>query len=326
MRQRLEKAFDKFLDVKHLSDLDIARLSRDLEIDIAIDLGGHTQDSRPQIFAERAAPLQINYLGFPGTMGTQHLDYLIADSTLIPEDAQETYSEKIIYLPHSYQINDSNRKISDRRFTREEFGLPENGVVLCCFNNNWKILPEIFDCWVSILQSIDGSVLWLLEDNPAAAKNLYKEAINRNVGPSRLVFAKRMPHAEHLARYKLADLFLDTFPYNAHTTASDALWAGTPVLTLQGRSFAARVAASLLTNIGVSELITPTKEEYVFLAVELALNPDKLAVIKAKLAQNRLTMPLFDTRLFTKHIETGYQKAYGRYHARLTPDHIYVDP
>ena len=244
MRQRLEKAFDKFLDVKHLSDFDIARLSRDLEIDIAIDLGGHTQDSRPQIFAQRAAPLQINYLGFPGTMGTQHLDYLIADSTLIPEDAQETYSEKIIYLPHSYQVNDSNRKISDRRFTREEFGLPENGVVLCCFNNNWKILPEIFDCWVSILQSIDGSVLWLLEDNPAAAKNLYKEAINRNVGPSRLVFAKRMPHAEHLARYKLADLFLDTFPYNAHTTASDALWAGTPVLTLQGRSFAARVAAT----------------------------------------------------------------------------------
>ena len=260
-------------------------------------------------------------------MGTQHLDYLIADPTLIPEDAQKAYSEKIIYLPYSYQVNDSKRKISDRGFARQEVGLPENGVVLCCFNNNWKIVPEIFDCWISILQSVDGSVLWLFEDNPAAAKNLRKEATNHGINSDRLVFAKRMPaHAEHLARYKLADLFLDTFPYNAHTTASDALWAGVPVLTLQGQSFAARVAASLLTNIGISELITHTKEEYCSLAIELGLNLERLTNIKVKLEQNRLTTPLFDTKLFAHNIETAYQRAYERYHAGLPPDHIYVGP
>jgi len=326
MRRQAESAFDQFIDVTPLSDSEVSRLSREHGIDIAIDLKGYTQDSRPEIFAERAAPIQINYLGFPGTMGTQHLDYLIADPTLIPEDIQEAYSEKVIYLPNSYQVNDSKRKISDRTFIREEFGLPENGVVFCCFNNNWKIIPEIFDCWVSILKSVVSSVLWLLEDSPAAAENLRKEAINRNVDPSHLVFTKRMPHAEHLARYKLADLFLDTFPCNAHTTASDALWAGVPVLTLQGQSFASRVAASLLTNIGVPELITHSKEEYCSLAVELASNPDKLAAIKTKLAQNRLTTPLFNTKLFARHIESAYQAAYDRYHAGLPPDHIDVDP
>jgi predicted O-linked N-acetylglucosamine transferase (SPINDLY family) len=326
MRQRIEKSLDNFLDVKHLSDLDIAHLSRQLEIDIAIDLGGYTRDSRPQIFAERAAPIQINYLGFPGTMGTQYLDYLMADPQLISPDTQDAYAEKIIYLPNSYQVNDSKRKISDRIFTRQEVGLPEHGVILCCFNNNWKILPEIFDRWMSILRSVDGSVLWLYEDNPTAAKNLRKEATNRNIDADRLVFARRMPHTEHLARYKLADLFLDTFPYNAHTTASDALWAGVPVLTLQGQSFAARVASSLLTNIGISDLITHTKEEYSSLAVEFASNPEKLAKIKTKLTQNRLTTPLFDTKLFARHIESAYQSAYDRYHAGLPTDHIYINP
>jgi protein O-GlcNAc transferase len=324
MRRRAENAFDKFIDVRNLNDAAVAALSQESEISIAIELKGYTEDSRPEIFAERAAPIQINYLGYPGTMGSQHFDYLIADSTLIPQDAQEAYSEKIIYLPHSYQPNDSRRRISDRIFMREEVGLPACGFVFCCFNNNWKITPEIFDCWGKILQSSHGSVLWLFEDNPAVVKNLRKETASRNVDPERLVFAKRMTHSEHLARYKLADLFLDTFPYNAHTTASDALWAGVPVLTLQGQSFAARVAASLLTNIGVPELITQSEEEYCSLAIELALNADKLNAIRTKLDQNRVTTPLFNTRLFARHIESAYLTAYNRYQVGLPPDHIYV--
>ncbi|MFM8244383.1 MAG: tetratricopeptide repeat protein, partial [Candidatus Fonsibacter sp.] len=326
VRQRIEKAFDKFLDVRHLSNLDIVRLSRQNEIDIAIDLGGHTEGSRPEIFSAKVAPIQINYLGFPGTMGSLHLDYLIADPTLIPEDTKDKYSEKIIYLPNSYQVNDSKRKISDRKFTRQEFGLTENGFIFCCFNNNWKILPKMFDRWMRILRSVDGSVLWLYENNPAVAKNLRKEAINRNVNPDRLVFAKNMPHAEHLARYKFADLFLDTFPYGAHTTASEAIWVGTPIITLQGRSFAARVCSSLLTNIDTPELITYSEEEYCSLAIELALNPKKLAKIKTKLFKNQKTTTLFDTKLFSKHIEAAYKAVYERYHAGLPPDHIHVEP
>jgi len=326
IRKRIEGSFDVFLNVRDQDDHDISRLSFQHEIDIAIDLGGYTQDARPQIFVERAAPIQINYLGYPGTMGTKHIDYLIADSTLIPADMQEAYSEKIIYLPHCYQPNDSKRKISDRRFTRQELGLPLNKFVFCCFNNNWKIIPQIFDCWMKILQSVTDSVLWLFEDNPAVTKNLLKEAIKRSVDPNRLVFAKPMPHAEHLARHRLADVFLDTLPYNAHTTASDALWVGVPVLTIQGKSFAARVAASLLTSIGIPELITHSKEEYCSLAIELASNPQRLAAIKAKLTQNRFTTPLFDTKLFTGHIESAYQAAYDRYHSGLPADHIYVGP
>lgn len=326
MRRRVEKAVDQFFDVAQLSDSAIVALSREQKIDIAIDLKGNTKDSRPQIFAERAAPIQVSYLGYPGTLGTQYLDYLVADPILITADTEEAYSEKIIYLPHSYQANDSKRKVSRRIFLRQEVGLPTKGVIFCCFNNNWKIVPEIFDCWISILQSVDGSVLWLFKDNPTAAKNLIKEAEKRGVDPNRLVFAELMPHADHLARYKLASLFLDTFPYNAHTTASDALWAGVPVLTLQGRSFAARVAASLLSNIGVPELITHSKEAYVSLAIELALTPEKLTHIKAKLECNRLNTPLFNTKLLAKHIESAYQSAYDRYYSGLPPDRILVHP
>ncbi len=325
MRQRLELAFDEFYDVRSFNDLEIAKLSRSKQIDIAIDLGGFTQDSRPQIFANRLAPIQINYLGYPGTMGTQAIDYLIADSILIPKNSRAYYSEKIIYLPHCYQANDSKRKISDEIFNREQLGLPANKFVFCCFNNNWKILPETFELWIRILRSVEKSVLWLFEDNPTAAYNIQNEAKNKGLCPDRILFAKFMDHDRHLARYKFADLFLDTFPYNGHTTASDALWAGTPVLTRAGESFPSRVAASLLTNLGLPELITQSAEEYVSQAIELANNPQKLASIRKALHNNRSTSPVFNTVVFAKNIERAYRKIYNRYHAGLPPDHVYVE-
>jgi predicted O-linked N-acetylglucosamine transferase (SPINDLY family) len=325
MQQRLALSFDQFVEVQNRTDKDIAALCRSLEIDIAIDLKGFTQDSRVGIFSHRAAPIQVNYLGYPGTMGTDYIDYLIADKVLIPEASAPYFTEKIVYLPNSYQVNDAKRRISDTVFIREELGLPASGFVFCCFNNNYKIMPDTFDSWMRILQRVDGSVLWLFEDNPTAALNLRKEADLRGVNPERLVFAPRLPLAEHLARHRAADLFIDTFPYNAHTTASDALWAGLPVLTRTGESFASRVAASLLIAIDLPELITSTQEEYDALAIALATHPERLLAVKQKLARNRLTTPLFDTGLFTQHIEDAYTQMYQRYHAGLEPDHLYVD-
>jgi protein O-GlcNAc transferase len=324
MRHRLEAAFDRFIDVRGQSDRDVALLSRELGIDIAVDLGGFTTNSRPNIFSMRAAPIQVSYLGYPGTMGAEYIDYLIADRTLIPESDQKYYAEKIAYLPDTYLVNDSTRPIAGRIFTRAELGLPKDAFVFCCFNNNWKITPEVFDCWMRLLERISGSVLWLLEDNATAARNLRAEAENRGIDSDRLIFAKRIPVAEHLARHRVADLFLDTLPYNAHTTASEALWCGLPVLTRIGDAFAARVAASLLNAIGLSELITTTSEAYEGLAIELATKPEKLSEIRRKLASNRLTTPLFDTQLFTKHIEAAYTSMYELYQADLGPDHIYV--
>jgi predicted O-linked N-acetylglucosamine transferase (SPINDLY family) len=317
MRQRLEKSFDQFIEVGHQSDLEIAQLSRELNIDIAVDLKGFTQDSRTGIFAHRAAPIQVSYLGYPGTMGAEYMDYIIADKILIPEGAQQAYSEKVVYLPNSYQVNDRKRLISDKQFTRQELGLPENGFVFCCFNNNFKILPATFAGWMRILKAVEGSVLWLFQDNAWAVESLKQEAANQGIDPSRLVFAERMPLSEHLARQRQADLFLDTFPYNAHTTTSDSLWAGLPVLTLMGNSFASRVAASLLNAIGLPELITHTQEEYEALAVALATNPEKLAALKQKLASNRLTTPLFDTPQFTKDLERAYIQMHEQYQADL---------
>ena len=223
MRSRVAQGFGRFFDVTKKSDREVAQMSRELGIDIAIDLKGFTQDNRMRIFAERCARVQINYLGYPGTLAAPYFDYIVADKTLIPHESQQYYTEKIIYLPHSYQVNDSKRKISNRVFTRQELGLPESGFVFCCFNNNYKILPETFDVWMRLLKTVNGSVLWLFEDNPTAAKNLRKEAANRGVDPARLVFAPRMELEDHLARHRVADLFIDTLPYNAHTTASDAL-------------------------------------------------------------------------------------------------------
>jgi predicted O-linked N-acetylglucosamine transferase (SPINDLY family) len=325
MRARLEKSFDQFIDASAMSDIEIAQLSRNLKIDIAVDLKGFTQNSRTGIFAYRAAPIQVSYLGYPGTMSAGYMDFLIADKTLIPTESQQAYAEKIAYLPNSYQVNDRKRVISDKAYTKAELGLPEQGFVFCSFNNNYKILPATFEGWMRILKAVDGSVLWLYEDNAAAANHLRQEAEKYGIHPSRLVFAKNMPLAEHLARHRLADLFIDNFPCNAHTTASDALWAGLPVLTLMGNSFASRVAASLLNAIGLPELITNTQEEYEALAIEIAQNPEKLAALKQKLANNRLTTPLFDTPQFTKDLERAYVQMYERYQADQLPEHLFVE-
>ena len=324
MRTRLKVAFDKFIDVRAMSDRDVVSLARNFEIDIAVDLNGLTRDARTSIFAMRAAPIQVNYLGYPGTMGADCIDYLIADPVVIPDADQPHYAEKIVYLPNAYQPNDRKRLIADKVFTRSELSLPQEGFVFCCFNNNYKIVPDVFDSWMRILGHVDGSVLWLLKDSDIAARNLKKEARVRGVDPDRLVFAPRMTLPDHLARHRLADLFLDTLPYNAHTTASDALWTGLPVLTQIGEAFAGRVAASLLRAVGLPELVTTTRDAYEALAIELAGNPAKLASIKRKLSDNRLTTPLFDTALFTRHIEAAYTAMYERHRAGLPPDHIRV--
>lgn len=325
MRQRVAKAFDHFIDVRFKSDKDIALLSRSMEIDIAIDLKGFTLGSRTGIFAYRCAPVQVNYLGYPGTMYSDYIDYLIADKTLIPVESQKHYSEKILYLPNTYQVNDSKRQISNKLFTRKELGLPESGFVFCCFNNSYKITPDIFDSWMRILKAVNGSVLWLLDGHNKVVQNLQNEAVLRGIQASRLIFAKRMPLPDHLARHKLADLFLDTLPYNAHTTASDALWTGLPVLTQIGKSFAGRVAASLLGSIDMPELIAFTPKEYESTAIELASNSEILEKLKSKLLAKKLTSPLFDTQLFTGHMQKGYQLIYARNQADLPVDHIYIE-
>ncbi len=324
MRQRLEKSFNQFIEVGDKADVEISQLSRDLNIDIAVDLKGFTQDARMGIFSYRAAPIQVNYLGYPGTLGADYMDYIIADETLIPDHLQLGYSEKVVYLPDSYQANDSKRVIADKKFTRQELGLPETGFVFSSFNNNYKILPAIFDSWMRILNAVEGSVLWLFEDNNFATESLKNEAEKRGIDSNRLVFAKRMFLPEHLARHQQADLFLDTFPYNAHTTASDALWAGLPIITLMGESFASRVAASLLYAINLPELVTTSQAEYELLAIELATNPLKLNSIKQKLTKNRLTTPLFNAQLFTKNLEVTYMQMYERYMADLPPEHITI--
>ena len=326
MRQRIARSCDRFIDLHSKSDQDAGRVIAELQIDIGIDLGGYTKYARTGIFSQKRMPIQAHYLGYIGTMGLDYFDYIVADKTVLPESNKDYFSEKIIYLPNSFQANDSTRQISDKSFTKEELGLPVDGFIFCCFNNNYKIVPQTFSAWMRILKATKGSVLWLFEDSPQVARNLAKEASQRGIDPNRLIFAKHLPRADYMARYKVADLFLDTLPYNAGTTASDALWVGLPVLTCMGNSFAGRMAASLLTNIGLPELVTRTPEEYESLAIEVASNPDKLAQIKIKLAKNRSTTPLFDTPLFTKHIEAAYQAAYDRYQSGLPPDHIYVDP
>ena len=317
MRERVEAAFDQFIDVTTMSDKEIAAFSRMLQIDIAIDLKGATKDHRFGIFSYRAAPIQVSYLGYPGTMGAEYIDYLIADKTLIPHESQKFYTEKIAYLPHSYQVNDRSRVISDRVFTKQEVGLPEEGFVFACFNSNYKITPDVFDVWVRVLKSVEGSVLWLYKENETAALNLRKEAQKRGLAPERLVFAPKMAPSEHLARHKLADLFIDTMPCNAHTTASDALWVGLPVLTCMGESFASRVAASLLNAIEMPELITGSLQEYEVLAISLGNDPQRVQALKQKLEQNKLTTPLFDSTLFTKNIENLYEQMLKRDRAEL---------
>ena len=324
LRQRVAAAFERFLDVRQQSDADIARLARNLEIDIAVDLGGFTRGSRPGIFALRAAPLQVGYLGYLGTMSASYMDYLLADDTIIPATHRQHYSEKIVYLP-SYQVNDTRRRIADTRFGRDELGLPPTGFVFCCFNGTYKITPSTFDGWMRILTKVPGTVLYLLGGRGSLESNLRREAHARGVAPDRIVFGARLSAPEYLARYRTADLFLDTLPYNAGTTASDALWTGLPVLTCMGETFASRVGASLLHAVGLPELITTTREEYERLAVELASNPSLLAGIKAKLAANLRTMPLFNTALSARHLEAAFARMYERHLAGLAPEHIRLE-
>ena len=325
MNIRLRKGFDKFIDVDNMSDPDIAQLARELEIDIAIDLAGPTQYSRAKIFSYRAAPVQVNWLGYPGTIGANFMDYIVADKTIIPAEFRDFYTEKVISLPDAYIVDDSKRIASSRIFTREEFGLPENAFVFCCFNNDYKFNPQVLDGWSRILLAAKNSVFWISENNERFRINITIEFEKRGIDSMRIIFAPRVElMADHLARYALADLFLDTRPYNAHTTTVDSLKAGVPVLTLKGQSFPSRVAASLLNAIGLPELITNTEEDYEALAIELAINPKKFADIKLRLAKNRLTAPLFNTPLFAKNIETAYIKMMDRYHADLQPDHISI--
>ena len=292
-----------YRNIKGLDDLEAAELARKDNLNIAIDLMGYIQYNRMAIFSYRVAPIQINYLGFPGSVGADTIDYILADNILIPKDNEKFYSEKILRMPNCYQCNDNKKDISKENFSRKDFNLPDKGFVFTCFNNNYKITPKEFDIWMKLLKKVEGSVLWLYKSNEFSKKNLCKEALERKVDPERLIFANRLQLDKHLARHSLGDLAIDTFNCNGHTTTSDALWAGLPVLTRIGESFAARVSASLLSYIGLPELISYTEEEYEVKALHIANNPDELIRLKANLANLRETSTLYNSELFTRNLE-----------------------
>jgi len=307
MNKRIKITIDHFIDVSDNSDEEIVALARKHEIDIAIDLNGTGEGNRSLIFSHRVAPIQIGYM-YAGTMATNYMDYLIADETVIPETSRQFYTEKVLNLPNCYMVRDSKLTIANLEFERKELGLPNSGFVFCCFNQSSKINPETFDSWCRILNKVEGSVLWLLEDNPLMVDNLKLEAKKRLIDPKRIIFAKKRPQPFYLGLYKYADLFLDTLPYNAHTTAGDALWADLPVLTCYGTTYAGRVAASHLKAIQLPELITYSREEFEKLAVELANNSEKLKSIKEKLIANKNNTPLFDTKLFVRNFEAALKQ------------------
>jgi predicted O-linked N-acetylglucosamine transferase (SPINDLY family) len=315
MRTRIAVAFDEFVDAGRKDDREVANLLRHLEIDIAVDLMGFTHESRPGIFALRPAPIQVNYLGFPASMGAAYMDYIIADRVVVPAEEEGCYSEKIVRLPGTFQANDPARKIGDAPRTRTEAGLPEAGFVFCAFSNSYKITPALFDVWMRLLRQVDGSLLWLLGGSAAVENNLRREAEARGVPPQRLIFAPRLGYSGYLRRYQLADLFLDTAPFNAGATASDALWAGLPLITCSGEAFAGRMAASLLHAVGLPELVTSSLEDYERMA--LALAPDRAAIdrLKATLVQNRATCALFDTARFRRQLEAAFQIMWDRHQA-----------
>jgi protein O-GlcNAc transferase len=315
MRARLEHAVERFVDVSRLTDREIADWLQSEGVHIAIDLKGLTGGARTGIFALRPAPLQINFLGYPGTMGAEYIDYIIADPYVIPSQDQIRYAEKVVYLPQCYQPNDAKRPLPAQARSREECGLTESGFVFCCFNNLYKITPAVFDAWMGLLRDVEGSLLWLLEGTPAAMRNLRSRATAHAVAPERIVFAPHIALAQHLARYRHADLFLDTAPCNAHTTASDALWMGVPVLTLTGETFAGRVATSLLQAVGLPELSTVSLADYVATAMHLAKTAPELAALKAHLEGGRRTFPLFDTAGYCRQLEAVFEEVWAR-HAR----------
>jgi protein O-GlcNAc transferase len=323
---RSRHAFDHFTVVKDVPDLEVARQLREQEIDIAVDLMGPTLHSRPEIFALRPCPVQVNYLGYPGTMGVDFMDYIVADAYVIPPGMERHYAEKVVRLPDTFQCNDSQRGAVTQVPSRAAAGLPEGGVIYCCFNNSAKYSPAAFDSWMRILREVPHSLLWLVAEHPILQGNLRKEAQARGVDTQRLVFAPRKAYVEHLSRLSLADVFLDTLPFNAGTTASDALWAGVPVVTRPGEAFAARMAGSLLHAIGMPELIAATPEDYVALATRLGQEPEFLAATKAKLAANRGTKPLFDTDRFRRHLEAAYIAMWERVQRGEPPADISIAP
>jgi len=325
MRKRIKLGVDHFIDVNDLSSIEIAKLIKSKNIDISIDLNGYTKESRSEIFQYRVSPIQINYLGYPGTMGASFMDYIIADPVTIPDENKNFYSEKIIYMPHTYQANDNKRKIAKTNLKRVDFNLPDKGFVFCCFNQIYKISPKEFAIWMDLLKNVDNSVLWLIKSNKWVEHNFGKEAKRLGIDPSRIIFAEKLSQSEHLERQKHADLFIDTFNYNAHTTASDALWCGLPIVTKQGKQFSARVASSLLTACGLPELITKNEIEYKELIYELATNPKKLKTISLKLRENKKNKPLFNTKQYTNDFENGLQKAYAIYFNGELPKNIFVN-
>ncbi len=324
MRARLTAAFDGFVDLRPLGDAAAARRINDDGIDILVDLKGYTQNARTAILGFRPAPIQVNYLGYPGTMGASFIDYIIVDPVVVPMARQDDYTERLVHLPECYQCNDSRRPVGARAPTRAECGLPEDGWVFCCFNNSFKITPAVFDVWMRLLAARPGGVLWLLAANGSVRDNLRREAALRGVDPGRLVFAPRLPLVEHLARYRVADLFLDTLPYTAHTTASDALWAGLPVLTCAGDTFAGRVAASLLGAVGLPDLVAGSLAEYEATALRLTGTPRDLAALRDQLARQRPFAPLFDTRRFLGFLEAAFARMHELRRLGLPPQAISV--
>lgn len=323
LRLRMIKAFDHFVDARAFNALQIAQWMRANEIDIAIDLGGYTSDTKTELFSYRPCPIQVNYLGYPGTMGVDYYDYILADPHIIPPNQQKYYSEKVAYLPDTYMPTDGSLKISERTPTRAECGLPDQGFVFCSFSHDYKMSPHVFDIWMRLLTKVPGSVLWLMSRNELSQRNLRAEAEKRGVAGDRLIFAGRVPLVEdHLARYRQADLFLDTHPYNAHTTTADALMAGLPVLTYSGNSFPSRVAGGLLKAVGVPELVTQSHKEYESLALRLACEPELLATIKAKIVANKATSPLFDTKQFCFNLEAVYSAMWRVQQLGETKDQI----
>lgn len=325
MRERLRASFDMFFDVRDRTDREISLLSRELGVDIAVDLKGHTRDERFGIFVEGCAPIQVAYLGYPGTTGSEFIDYIIADKVVIPTEDKRFYSEKVVYLPGCYQANDSTRSIAESSPERSALGLPNHGFIFCCFNTPYKIHPTEFDCWMRILRAVEGSVLWLIDDNPTATKRLRSEALGRGINPDRLIFAPRVESAHHLARLRRADLFLDTFDCNAHTTASDALWAGLPLLTRIGNSFPSRVSASLLKALGLDELVTNSTDAYESTAIEMAHSVDRLEHLRRRLALARLESRVFDGRQFARSIEKAFKIMVQQNQSGLPPEGIEID-
>jgi protein O-GlcNAc transferase len=316
--RRVNAAFDRVIAAGSRPDQALAQAIRDLDVDIVVDLMGYTGEHRSGIFSHRPAPIQINYLGFPGTAGTADRDYLIADEFLIPAFQREAYRENIVYLPDCFQVNDDRRPAADT-LTRDAMGLPDRGFVWCSFHSNYKLNPPLFDVWARLLHAVPDSVLWLLGGNPVLEENLSRETRARGLAQERLVFAKSLPYPEHLARLRLADLCLDTLPFNGGATTSDALWAGVPVVTCAGHSFAARMSGSLLHAIGMPDLVTQSLADYERLALKLAHAPEELARLRVTLAGNRGTQPLFDTDRFRRHIEAAYTLMVDRHRNGLAP-------